>query len=167
QKFTHHRCMYGVAAFFGCYLSFKRHTQKREIADDVENLMADEFVVEPERVFVKHSVGRKHDSAVERSAEREVCLSQHFYFVRKTKSACRRDLAAERTILENEVELLPVDVRMRKIDHAFDLVFVSWFGGHFAVAVGEFDLLEDAKIPSLGGLFCFCGGSQKLDPICA
>src|SRR5690606_888920 len=85
----------------------------------------------------------------------------------KTERPGRCDLAAERTIFENEVKFLAVDERMRKIDHAFDLVCVRRFDGHFAVAVGEFDLFQNAKIAPFGGLLGFAGGAKEFDPIFA
>lgn len=52
QQLTHQRRVDAVAAFFGGDLGLERHAEKREVADDVEDLVADEFVVEAERRFV-------------------------------------------------------------------------------------------------------------------
>ena len=51
--------VYAVAAFFGGDLAFDVHAEQGEVADDVEDLVADEFVVEAQGSFVEHPVGRR------------------------------------------------------------------------------------------------------------
>ncbi len=63
--------MDAVAACFGGDLAFDVHAEQGEVADDVEDLVADEFVVEAQGSFVEHPVGREHDRIVERPAERD------------------------------------------------------------------------------------------------
>ena len=45
-----------MAGLFGGDLALDRHSEQGKVTDDVEDLVADEFVVESERRFVEHSV---------------------------------------------------------------------------------------------------------------
>ncbi len=76
-------------------LAFDVHAEQGEVADDVEYLVTNKFVVETQRRFIEHSVGRKDDRIVERASECEIRLAQHFDLVRKSKGPCRRDLSVE------------------------------------------------------------------------
>src|SRR6266850_3410609 len=53
-----------------------RMTDEREVADGVENLVADELVLEPQRV-VEHSRFAENDGVLERAAERQTVLAEH------------------------------------------------------------------------------------------
>ncbi len=75
--------------------TFDRHSQKGEIADYIEDLVPDKFIVESEWCFVEHTVRREHDSVVKRAAEREICLSQHFDLVCKPEGSSRRYFLTE------------------------------------------------------------------------
>ena len=76
-----------MAAAFGGYFGLERHSEQSEIADDVEDLVADKFVVEAERRFVEHSVGRENNCIIERAAESEIRFAEHFDLVSKAESA--------------------------------------------------------------------------------
>ena len=61
--------MDGVAAFFGGDLAEDGQSDEGDVADDVEYFVSDKFVVEPERRFVQHSVGRQNDGVIEQIAD--------------------------------------------------------------------------------------------------
>lgn len=124
-----------MAAFFGGDLALERHSDESYIADDVEDLVTDELVVEPERSFVEHAVGREHDGVVERSAEGEVCFPQHLDLMSEAEGARGGDLFAERSVIHHEVKRLSFDEGMREVDDAFDLEPVGRLDGHPAAVL--------------------------------
>ena len=65
---------------------------QREIADHVENLVADELVLEAQRV-VQHAGLAEDDGVVERAAQRQPALPQHLDFLEEPERPRRRDLA--------------------------------------------------------------------------
>src|SRR5438105_15576617 len=72
-----------------------RIADEREVADRVEDLVADELVLEAERV-VEDAGLAQHDRVLERSAERESILAEHLDVFEKRERPCRRDVLAER-----------------------------------------------------------------------
>ena len=87
-----------VTATFGFNFPQKRHTKKSQVADDVEDFVADEFVLKSEQRLVEHSVFAQEHRILERAAEREVGFAEHFDFLRETKRARARDFADERAV---------------------------------------------------------------------
>ena len=70
-----------MTALLGDDLALNRHSQQSEVADDVEDLMPDKFVVESKRRFIQHAVRRENDGILSRASESKVCLSQHLDFL--------------------------------------------------------------------------------------
>src|SRR5262245_62725304 len=84
-----------------------RVADEREIADRVEDLVADEFVLEPERV-VQHAGLAEHDGVFERTAERQAVLTQHLDVLEEREGARRCDLLDERLLGDAEsARLMP------------------------------------------------------------
>src|SRR6185295_10220110 len=65
-----------VAGAVGYEVADDGIADEREIADGVEDLMADELVLETERV-VEHAGLAEDDGILQRAAEREAVLPQH------------------------------------------------------------------------------------------
>ncbi len=130
---------------YGRDLAFNVHAEQGEVTDDVEYLVADEFVVETQGSFVEHPVRREDDRIVERTAEREICLAKHLDLVRKAEGAGRSYFFSKRTVLEYKIQRLPLDKRVREVDDAVDLVIRGGFDRHFAVALFVLDLFEDPQ----------------------
>src|SRR5687768_8546059 len=122
--------MYGMTTFFGRDLALQRNSEEGYVADNVKDLVADELVVESERGFIEHAVGRKDYSVIQRPAKSKIGLSQHLDLVRKAERAGRRDLFAERAVIHHEMKGLPLDERMREVDHALDLESVGGLDRH-------------------------------------
>ena len=66
-----------------------RVADQGQVADRVEDLVADELVFEPERV-VQHAGLAEHDGIVERAAERQAVLPQHLDVLEEREGARRR-----------------------------------------------------------------------------
>jgi hypothetical protein len=58
QQFAHHCGVNGMAALFRRNLGLQRQPKKRDVTDDVEDLVPNEFIVKSKRFFIQHSVGR-------------------------------------------------------------------------------------------------------------
>ena len=69
-----------------------------QVADHVQNLVADELVLEPQRV--EHAGLAEHDRVLERAAERQAALAQHLDFLQEPERARRRDLVDEHLLVE-------------------------------------------------------------------
>ena len=65
QQFRHQSRVHDVAAAFGDNLPQYRHSQERQIADNVENFVTHEFISETQTCFIQHSIGRQYDRVVE------------------------------------------------------------------------------------------------------
>ena len=74
-----------------------RGADQRQVADHVQDLVAHELVLEPQRV-VQHARLADHDRVLERAAEREAVLPQHLDFLQEAEGARRRDLLDERRL---------------------------------------------------------------------
>ena len=61
-----------------------------EVADDIENLVAHELVVEPKRV--EHVGVADDDGVFERAAERQAVLAQPFHFLQEAEGARGRNV---------------------------------------------------------------------------
>ena len=65
QEFGHQRGVKNVAAPLSPEASQERHSQQRQIADDVQNLVAHKLIPKAQRRVVHHSFGREHDGIIE------------------------------------------------------------------------------------------------------
>ena len=69
-------------------------SDQRQVADDIENLVADEFVFETQRI--QHAGVADHDGVLERAAERQAVLAQPLHFLEEAEGARRGDVIRER-----------------------------------------------------------------------
>ncbi len=83
---------------------------QREIADDIQDLVPDEFVLEPERI--QDAGLAQHDGVFERAAERQSTLAQHLDFLQEAERAGRRDFIDEDRFVEIDRLLLMAQQRM-------------------------------------------------------
>ena len=86
--------MQRVTAAVGDDVADDRVADQGQVADRVEDLVADELVLEAERV-VQHAGLADHDGVVERAAEREALLAQRLDFLEERERARRGNLVDE------------------------------------------------------------------------
>src|SRR5947209_4159469 len=55
EQLTHKLSMDGMAGLLGGDTALHGHSEESEVADDIQDLMTDELVVESQRRFVEHS----------------------------------------------------------------------------------------------------------------
>src|SRR5215212_7705623 len=84
-----------VAGAMSDKMADDRVAHEREVADSIEDLVADELVLEAERV-VEDAGLAEDDGVVERAAERQAVLSQHLDILEERKRARRRKFLDER-----------------------------------------------------------------------
>src|SRR5690606_33000187 len=66
----------------------KAVAQQVEVANGIENLVLDEFVLVAEAVFVEHAKFVNHDGVVHAAAERQVVRTQELDVAHETEGAC-------------------------------------------------------------------------------
>ena len=137
QELRHQAGVHDVAAAFGNDLAQNWHSQEREVADDVEDLVTHEFVAEAQACFIQHSFRREYDGVVERPATNQVCASQFVDLVGEAKRARGGDVAAEGAIVQFHKQALHPDHRMCEVYEAIDLICVCRFDTDAAIALFE------------------------------
>ena len=65
-----------------------RIADERQVANRIEDLVADELVLEAQRV-VQHARLTQHDRILQRAAQRQAILPQHFYVLEERERAGR------------------------------------------------------------------------------
>src|SRR6266849_1925777 len=123
-----------MAAAFSLDAAQKHHAQQREIADNVQNLVAHELIRKAQAVFVQHPMLGEHDGIIERSSLDQICAPQGFDFLYESKGARRSNVARERAIIQSNRTMLDADERMRKIYHTINLERIGWFEADPAIA---------------------------------
>ena len=93
---------------------------ERQVADHVEDLVADELVLEAQGV-VEDAGLAEHDRVVERAAEREPALAQHLHFLQEAERPRRRDLLDERLVGDPHRPGLMPEERVIEADAVGDL----------------------------------------------
>src|SRR5437762_9876969 len=73
-------------------MSTDAHSDKREIANDIEHLVTREFVGKSQRFFAQYRISSNHNRVLETSAFDQVLLHQRGDIFVVNKRACRRDL---------------------------------------------------------------------------
>src|ERR1043166_1266916 len=96
--------------------------EKREVPDDIEDFVTDEFVGEPKRFLAQHRVAANHDRVFETAALDEVLVHQVTDVLVKNERPCRRDLVLVnrgRNFGGKELGKLSVRSRLRARDPEF------------------------------------------------
>ena len=78
-----------------------RIADERQVADHVQNLVPDELVLEAQRI--EDAGLTEHDGVLERTAQRQPALTQHFHFLQEAERARRRNLVDEHLLVESSV----------------------------------------------------------------
>ena len=122
-----------MAAAMHDQVAQNRMADERQVANHVQNLVADELVLEPKRV--EHAGLAEHDGVLERAAERQAALPQHFDFLQEAERARRRDLVDEHLLVEIQRLLLVPQQRVVEADGVADLEAVGRIERDALVAV--------------------------------
>src|SRR5262245_15420675 len=138
--------MNSMTRALGIYLTQDRHAEQRQIADDVDDLVAHELVGEPQTLTVENSAfRRKHDRVIERSAPRQPKASQRLDLIQKSECPRRANLLCKLTVRYLDLPPLGADHRMRKFDQAGNLERARRRDTHATLAVDHLDSLQYAQ----------------------
>ena len=111
-----------VAATMDDQMADDRMADERQVADDVENLVADELVLEAQRV--ERPGLAEHDGVVERPAQRESALTHHLDVLEEAERARRGDVFGEALFRQSHGAALLTKQRMVEADRVGDLEVV-------------------------------------------
>ena len=134
-----------VAAAMRDEVADHRMADEREVADDVEDLVAHELVVEPQRV-IQHARFAENDRVVERSAEREAALPQHLDFLQEPERPRRSNLLDEALLVDLHRPRLVPEQRMVEADAVSDLQMFGRIERDALVTLRERDRTNDFQV---------------------
>ena len=119
-------------------------SHQRQIANHVQNLVAHELVLEPQRV--EHAGFAEDDGVLERAAERQAALAQHLDFLQEAERPRRRDFVDEHLFVEVHGLLLMTKQRMVEADRVADLQPIGRVERDALVAVLHLDAAAESAI---------------------
>src|SRR6516162_3757345 len=93
-----------------------RAASKVEIAERVEQLVANELVGIAQTARVQHMVTADHNDAIERPTTTKARCPQTVYFVEKTKSTRPAELRFERRCIKHDTNILSANQRVGEAD---------------------------------------------------
>src|SRR5215469_12855777 len=93
-----------------------RATGKIEIAECVEQLVANELVGVAQTARVQYMVAADHNDVIERPATTEACCPQTVYFVKEAKSTRPAEFRFERRCIEYDTNILSANQRVGEAD---------------------------------------------------
>ena len=118
---------------------------QREVADDVEDLVTHELVVEAKGV-VEHARLTEDDRVVERAAKSETALAQHFDFLQKPERAGRRDVFDEALFADLHRARLVPQQRVIEADAVGDLQLLCRVESDALVALRKRDRPQHLQV---------------------
>ena len=122
-----------------------RVADEREVADRVEDLVADELVLEAQRV-VEDAGLAEDDRVVERAAERQAVLPQHLDVLEEREGARRRQLLGERFLGDAQRARLVPQQRVIVADAVGDLEVIRRVERDALVAARQRDRPDDLQV---------------------
>ena len=124
-------------------------------ADDVQNLVSDELVLEPQGA-VEHTGLAQHDGVVQRPAQGEPPSTQHLDLLQEAKGPGRSDLVDEDVLAHPHRAGLVTQQRVIEADAVGDLELVGRIERDALVPTRQGDRTHDLEEPA--------GRGQRLDP---
>jgi hypothetical protein len=162
EKAADELSMEGVAGLAGFDAAEERKADEGEVADEVEGLVAAEFVGIAEGT-VHDAVLGEDDGVIEGAAADEAHGAERLDIGFEAEGAGAGEKLAERIGIYEQFNLLLADQRMGKIDVAADAEFVGGINGDAAAVFDDFDGLEDAEIASFAAKAAEAGSIEELE----
>src|SRR6266849_9808623 len=145
----HEARMEGVPGPMRGDLASDRTADQREVAQQIEDLMTDEFVAEAERP-VDHGVVVEHDAVLDGPASRQARGAKLLDVADESERSRRRDLAEEIVVVIVELVGLPADGRMVEIDLVFQHQAIRRCHADALAVVNDFDGLAQTQQRKFG-----------------
>ena len=122
-------------------------THERHIADDVEDLVPHELVVEAQGI-VEHARVADDDRVLERSSKGEPLLAHHLDLLEEAERARRRNLLDERLLRQPNRSRLVAKHRMVERDAVSDLEVIRRVERDPLVSARQRDRLKHLEVPA-------------------
>src|SRR3954447_3261982 len=150
-----------VAGLRGADLADDRAADEREIAQQIEDLVADELVAEAE-VAADHAFVVEHDAVLDRAAAGEAGSAHLLDIAQEAKRAGRRDFLEETVVVEVELQRLPSDDRVAEIDLVLEDQAIRRRDADALLALDDLDRLLDPEDRDLGAEGADAGGVDEM-----
>jgi hypothetical protein len=137
----------GMAGFAGFDAAEEGESDEGQVADEVESLVAAEFVGVAEGA-VHDAVFGEDDGVIERAAADEAHGAERLNIGFEAKGARAGENLAEGFGIDEQFDLLLADLRMGEVNVAADAEFVGGIDADAAAVFDDFDGLEDAEVAS-------------------
>ncbi len=149
-----------------CFVSFytgkKRQANERQIADQIECLVASEFVRKAQRAIHDAIVG-KDNGVIERAAADQAHGAKRFDVALKAKSSCASEQLPEAVREHNHFNLLLTDERMRKIHVTLNAKFVGRIDADAAILFYHFYGFHNFEVAAATTQAADAGLFEKLE----
>src|SRR5262245_37247177 len=129
------------------------HAEQRQIAEQVEHLVAHELVRPAQPVAIQDAVVVHHHGVVEVAAPGQAVAPEHLDLPQEAEGARAADLLLEDVPVDLQIpDLLPADRRMREVDRVAHAEPRARLDADGAVAVANLESATDAQAPARGVL---------------
>ena len=152
----------GVAGALGDDEAAERTADEREVADEIERLVAAEFVGETERA-VDDGVAGEDESVLVGTAADEAHLAHAVEIALEAEGAGGSEQMAEGIAIDVKIDVLAADGGMREVDGAPDAEFFSGINADAAAGIGDFEWLKNAEITPAAAEGTDAGAGEHLD----
>ena len=140
--------MQRVACFVRDDARLKRPPHQREVADQIERLVAPELIREAQRA-VHHRRVVEHDGIIERAAAYQAHRLHPGEILHEAERPRRGQFAAEGIAVHGELHILWADRRMIVVNETMNAEFIGGINADAAVSIGKFERLEDTNVAPL------------------
>src|SRR4051812_2280685 len=150
-----------VTGFRGADLADDRPADECEVAEQIEDLVADELV--PEAKLAAHdALVVEHDAVIDRAAARETGSAELLDVAHEAERAGGGDLLEEAVVIEVELQRLPADDRVLEIDLVLENQAICGGDADALVALDDLDRLTDLEDRDLRAEGADAGGVDEM-----
>src|ERR1051325_4240798 len=142
-------------------LADDRAADERQVADEIEHLVAHELIAEAQGA-VHYALVVEDDAVLDRPAAGQAGGAELVDVAQEPVRARRRDFLEEAVVPMIEVERLPADAGVVEVDLVFDDQTVAGGDGDALVAVDDCDRLGDAQDRHFGVELADAGGVDEV-----
>ena len=150
-----------MAGFAGFDAAEEREADEGEVADEIEGLVAAEFVGIAERA-VHDAVFGEDNGVIERAAADQAHGAERLDIGFETEGAGAGENLAEGVWIDEEFDLLLANEGMGEINVAADAEFVCGIDGDTAAVFDDFNRFEDAEVTAFAAKAAEAGLIEQL-----
>src|SRR5271157_1783164 len=154
--------VHGVPGAIGFDVAQNALAEQRQVPDQVEHLVAHEFVRVTQRRIVD-SIAREHDTVLPRGATDEAHVQHVALLVEKTKGSSGGDLPNVAAVGKFDLEAFAADQWMREVDGVADGIALTRENSNELVALAHFVRSQDLQVHALAPLLAQASNGDHLD----